>query len=285
MKSASQIFFAFLLLGVGVILLLINLGVISLEIREFLDYIYPFLLLLLGSIWFIQSFMRGSSTRLFFGILFIVLSILLILDRSGALTFHFSDIWNLWPIIFIYIGIKKLFFKKRKIHVRDYSKYSKKWSYSFDSNDFKIKNEDEDLDHMSFENVDTKWDKQGDYDKNVFVGNIEFKKSNWYLEPMNLVSAIGNYYIDFSKAFIPDQETPVYIKGRVGDVKIILPEDVPVKIEAYNSIGDIKLFSKSQDNIGRGTWVTFTSPDYEEATKKIYLKIKLNIGSIRIDRV
>jgi len=283
MKSASQIFFAFLLLGVGVILLLINLGVISLEIREFLDYIYPFLLLLLGSIWFIQSFMRRSSARLFFGILFIVLSILLILDRSGALTFHFSDIWNLWPIIFIYIGIKKLFFKKRKVHVKDYSKYSKNWSYSFDSNDFKMKNEDENPNHMSFE--ETKWDKKADYDKNVFVGNIEFKQSNWYLEPMNLISAIGNYYIDFSKAFIPDQETPVYIKGRVGDVKIILPEDVPVKIEAYNSIGDIKLFSKSQDNIGRGTLVTFTSPDYEEATKKIYLKIKLNIGSIRIDRV
>jgi lia operon protein LiaF len=267
MRTASQIVVACILLGIGVILLLINLGVVSLEFQSFLDLFYPYVFLLLGVILLIQSLKMHSSSRLFFGLFLTVFSSLLILDDNGILTFHFSDFWSLWPLIFIYIGVKKLLFKKKKKSpkILTYTYSSENGSQHFHS--------------------DMDWDQKNSQGKNVLVGNFEFKKSNWSLEPMNLVNAVGNYYIDFSKAFIPDQETPVFIKGRIGDVKIILPEDVPVKIEAFNSIGDIKLFKESYDQIGRGDWVTYISPDYEEATRKIHIRVKLSIGSIRIDRV
>lgn len=267
MRTASQIVVACILLGIGVILLLINLGIVSLEFQSFLDLFYPYVLLILGVILFVQSFKMYSSARLLFGLFLTVFSTLLILDDNGLLTFHVSDIWSLWPLIFIYIGVKKLLFKKKK-------KSPKILTYTYSS-----KSGDQ---HF---HSDIGWDEQKKHGKNVLVGNFEFKESNWYLEPMNLENAIVNYYIDFSKAFIPDQETPVFIKGRIGDVKIILPEDVPVKIEAFNSIGDIKLFKKSYDQIGRGDWITYISPDYEEATRKIHIRVKLSIGSIRIDRV
>ena len=33
---------------------------------------------------------------------------LLLADYFGYVTFHWGDIWNLWPLLFVYIGLEML---------------------------------------------------------------------------------------------------------------------------------------------------------------------------------
>lgn len=119
--------------------------------------------------------------------------------------------------------------------------------------------------------------------KGLSIGDVSFNESNWALEPMELYNSIGDYYIDFCKAYIPEKETPITVRGWIGDVKMIVPEDIPVCVHAKINVGDIRIFEQKSDSINR--YVEYRSLGYDEATRKLNITVELKIGSIRIDKV
>jgi lia operon protein LiaF len=94
---------------------------------------------------------------------------------------------------------------------------------------------------------------------------------------------IGDYFIDFSKAFIPEKETQVIVRGWIGDVKMIIPENVPVMIQSTINVGDIRIFDQKTGDINRS--LHYKSPGYDEASRKLKIAVQVKIGSIRIDKV
>ncbi|MCU9612501.1 cell wall-active antibiotics response protein LiaF [Caldibacillus lycopersici] len=353
--STSKLLFALLLSAVGVILLLVNIGVISLEIKNIFHNVYPFLFFILGLIWCYQGFSSRRKRRIFWGLFFIVFASFLIADRFGYVTFGFWDIFKLWPFLLIYFGIQMLFGKKKIVkvtitndkkqkneektiidsefddfdlafssefhednrkkekknnldveeilqlvnqHVSDEAirekiqeklktKYAKKTKeeYRQTDGDNYMGNDNE---PASYEDISKRKASSNNTDINVFgmsIGDIEYKKTNWSLEPMKLQHMIANYYFDFSKAFIPEGETPVTLKGRVGDITILIPEDIPVKISVKNAIGNVELFGQDSPNVGSGRVYYYESDNYADATRKINLTIHLSIGSVEINQV
>lgn len=119
--------------------------------------------------------------------------------------------------------------------------------------------------------------------RGLTIGDISFKENNWALEPMELYNTIGDYFIDFNKAYIPEKETSVTLKGWIGDVKMIIPEGVPVSIQANIKVGDVRIFEHKSEAINR--YLEYKTPGYDEATRKLKIMIELKIGSIRIDKV
>ncbi|WP_102261759.1 cell wall-active antibiotics response protein LiaF [Mesobacillus jeotgali] len=252
-RSMNQIAAAVILSALGVILLLVNLGVISLEIKELFVVTYPFLLFLYGLVALLKrQFGWGSFIVLF--------SSLLIMERFGVIDFHFLDVWKLWPLVLIYFGAGILF-KGRKLKV-------------IYRTDFPSAKEAENI-----PSAETSLKKI----RGVSIGNVTFKKQNWAVEPMDLYNMIGEYFIDFSKGFIPDRETPIVVRGWIGEVKMLIPEDVPVKINAVIGVGEVKLFDYAQEQIKHV--VAYKSDDYDQAIRKLNITIELKIGSVRIDRV
>jgi lia operon protein LiaF len=252
-RSMNQIAAAVILSGLGVILLLVNLGVISLEIKELFVVTYPFLILVYGLVVLLQrKFGWGSFIVLF--------SSLLIMDRFGMISFDFLDVWKLWPLLLIYFGLA-LLFRNKKIKVIYQTDFS------------------------SAKQIDTIQDPDTTLKKirGVSIGKVTFKKQNWAVEPMDLYNMVGEYFIDFSKGFIPDRETPIRVRGWVGEVKMLIPEDVPVKIDAVIGVGEVKLFDYAQEQIKHV--VAYKSDDYDDAVRKLNITIELKIGSVRIDRV
>ncbi len=110
---------------------------------------------------------------------------------------------------------------------------------------------------------------------------MKFNGPNWPLESMDLFNLIGDYYFDFGKAYIPEGKTVIRINGKIGDVKMLIPEDVPVDIQIKVKIGDIRMFKNKVENQS----LHYRSPDFDASTKKIYMEISLSIGSIRINHV
>ena len=252
-RSVNQIAAAIILSGLGIILLLVNLGVISLEIKELFVVTYPFLLIVYGLVLLLRKrFGWGSFISLF--------SALLIMDRIGVIDFRFLDVWKLWPLVLIYFGAAILF-NSRKIKV----------IYKTDLPSSK--------EMESFPDSETTLKKI----KGVSIGKVTFKKQNWAVEPMDLYNMIGEYFIDFSKGFIPDRETPIRVRGWIGEVKMLIPEDVPVKIDAVIGVGEVKLFDYAQEQIKHV--IAYKSDDYDQAVRKLNITIELKIGSVRIDRV
>lgn len=268
--SVNQIIFAAVLLFVGIFLLLSNIGVISLEIKDVIVECYPFVFLVLSLLIILRAIIRHKSGRLLWGFFLFVFFLMLSLDRLKIISFHLSDFWRLWPVLLIYLGLN-LLLKRRKVKVfihRDLSSQS-------------LENE------MNFKNSECQTQvSQINNDKKVrvfSVGDLELKKSNWSLEPMNLSNSIGDYFIDFSKAYIPEKETSIAIQGWIGDVKMIVPDGIPVKVKAKVKIGDIRIFDLRSSDLNRH--LAFETTGYEEAVKKLNITIELKIGSVRIDKV
>ncbi|MCR8849621.1 cell wall-active antibiotics response protein LiaF [Rossellomorea sp. SC111] len=267
-KGRKQWFFSFLLMVIGLWLLLLNIGVISLEITQIFVNIIPILLLLLGLKWSVDSFLKKSFGKLLFGLFSLALGMLIILDRYAVLDFDYGNWWKLWPVIIIAIAIHRIV-RNKPIKVSISSDYP--FDKHADSNDL-----GQPLDQKILQ-------KKNKVNKGFIVGDIRFAEPNWPLENMKLYNAIGDYYFDFSKAFIPEGETPVDIKGWIGDVKMIIPENVPVEITLKVQVGDVKLFDQKSADIRSELY--YRSPRYVEASKKIKLTIDVKIGSIRITRI
>ncbi|MGG4167109.1 cell wall-active antibiotics response protein LiaF [Rossellomorea vietnamensis] len=267
-KGRKQWFFSFLLMVIGLWLLLLNIGVISLEITQIFVNIIPILLLLLGLKWSVDSFLKKSFGKLLFGLFSLALGVLIILDRYDVVDFDYGNWWKLWPVIIIAIAIHRIVRNKP-------FKVSISSDYPFDK-----EADSDDLGQPSDQKI---LQKKNKVNRGFIVGDIRFAEPNWPLENMKLYNAIGDYYFDFSKAFIPEGETPVDIKGWIGDVKMIIPENVPVEITLKVQVGDVKLFDQKSADIRSELY--YRSPRYVEASKKIKLTIDVKIGSIRITRI
>lgn len=276
-KTATQFLWALCLITVGVILLLVNLDLISFEFKQIYLFVYPFVLALYGLYLFLKSFPYRDSGDLFWGLFISVLSGFLIADRFDLIEFRFLDFWKLWPVIFIAIAFNMIFFKKKIVNIE------------FEKKTYKVDDENDGWD--DFDNWEYKYEiksKSSETDVNIFglsISDKKFKDPNWLLEPMNLSSVICDYYFDFSKAFIPEGETPVKVKGKVGQIVMLIPEDLPIQLTVKNSIGNISVFGQDMANTGSSRTYSFVSPNYNEATRKLKLNVKLTVGSIEIVKV
>ncbi|WP_160847648.1 cell wall-active antibiotics response protein LiaF [Pontibacillus yanchengensis] len=244
-------------IALGAFLILTNLDIISLEISNAFHFSYPFFIFGMG-VFIILDTIRGNQDGLGFGSFLIVFGGLLIADRFDYVEFNFLEFWRLWPLLFIYIGISFFSPSKKKKKPKVYV------------------SKDNDVDD---EYIKKKHKKK----RNVAIGDHRFDQPNWNVESMDLWNVIGDYHVDFTKAFIPDQETSISISGVIGDVKVIIPEHVDFQIHATIKTGDIRVLDEKSEGLNRD--IHFKTPGYEEATKKLDLDVHFKIGDIKVDRV
>lgn len=254
----SRFVVSLIFITVGVLLLLTNLGLLSrlgiskITFGELWHIVYPIIFILIG-IRLIYDFIKNRSGSWMVGSFLLIFGSLLLLGLLGMIEFRFKDIFNLWPLLIIYIGFSLIRWPKRK----------RKISVHFDKSDT---------------------DSESTWTFGRFtVGDHEFKDPNWKVEPMDLWNMAGNYYIDFSKAFIPDEKIPISIDSWAGDIQILLPEHVEFKVVATVKAGEINILGQKAEGLNRK--ISFTSNDFESATRKLDLSLHLKAGTIRIDWV
>lgn len=249
---------AFIIIVIGVLLILQNLAVIDMDINGIWPYAYAGLFITFGIKWFIDD-LRNDGGSWIFGSFLFVFGALLLLGELQVIHFNFDDIFKLWPLLIIYIGFSIIGKPKRK----------KDYKFVIDTDDKK--------DHATA--FETK-KKRGN---RFSVGDHQFKDPNWKVEPMNLYNAAGDYYIDFSKAFIPEKEIPISINSWAGDIQILMPEYVACRIDASVKAGEINIMGQTSEGVNRKLF--YQTEDYDEATRKLAISLKLTAGSVRVDKV
>jgi lia operon protein LiaF len=267
--SLGKYIMSIVLVTAGIMLLLVNLEVISLEINKILVYSIPVLLILVGLKWLLEGlFSRRNRGSVFWGLFSTIYGSLLLADLIDYLEFSFGDVWKLWPLFLVYIGFK----------LTGNSNKSKP--------KIKVKVEKDKMKNEVKENMDLEGLKSVEKDiSNVFniVSDASYKGSNWSVEPMNIHKGILDYDFDFTKAFIPDEETPISISGWVGDIKIRVPEDLEFMIEGRTNLGDIKVGDVKSDGFGQDLY--YKTPGYDQVTRKLKFSFNFRVLDLRIERV
>ncbi|PAV29285.1 hypothetical protein CIL05_12885 [Virgibacillus profundi] len=249
MSRMLRYFLAVFLIGFGVMLVFANLGMVDFDFNTLWHYIYPVFFVVIGFKWLIDFF-RKKGSGWFRGSFFLLLGTLLLLDRFEIITFYFRDVLKLWPLLIIYIGFLLIGGRGKTIIIhRGKKDYTGKY-----------------------------------YDKgNLTVGTQEFNQPNWKVEKMNLNTLAGDYYFDFSKAFIPEKEIPIRVSLLAGNVHMLIPENVEFRIDAKVKAGEVNVLGQKTDGVNRSLY--FETENYHGAVRKLDFTVKIKAGHIRVDRV
>lgn len=261
-KSFIRNLLALLLILFGGALILANLGIVDIDVNKTWNIIYPIIFILFGSKWMIDR-MRYRGGSWVFGSFFFIFGTLLLIDRFDVIIFHFNDVFKLWPLLIIYFGLFFIGDSRPRKKVHEHKNINKK---AFkDSMKRKKKNHD---DYRYFSSL---------------AGDYEYNQLNWKVEPMYLKSLAGDFYMDFSKAFIPEKEIPVAIKSLAGDVHILIPENIEFRVEAHVKAGEIDVVGQKSEGIQRS--LMHETQGYESAIRKLDLYLDLMAGSVRVVKV
>ncbi len=285
-KTFFNTVLAFLLVGAGISLLLINLGILPVDMLEIWEYLYPLIFIVLGLNWLWNGFAnyrRRKNLRpfgWFWGLTFLTLGSLLLLSKAGHINFTLRQVWQLWPLLLVYVGINILSGHLRQSRmafgeVRFGGHNHRRPETGEDSR------ENNGGEGRSRDRDGRFRDRKGE-GQNV-LRSLKYDQNNWKVEPLDLWHGVADYRFDFSKAFIPEEDTPIKLSGWVGDIDIILPGDVAFSVIARSSVGDIDILGTTQEGVN--PYVNYKTPDYDEAARKLSFDFDFKVLDLQIDRV
>lgn len=113
-----------------------------------------------------------------------------------------------------------------------------------------------------------------------FISSIRHDKEPWVLRSMSAWYVIGETRLDLSLALLEEKETTVVLQGVIGDLDIIVPEDLGVDVEVTVLVGQLDISTERASGVmNRIHW---TSPNYETADNRVKLLLSYIVGDIDI---
>lgn len=300
--------FFIILLGLG--FLLTNLGIIEGSFSDILSTYWPIAVIWFGLKWFFQGIPaffqslkrdRKNIGQIIWGLYVTMIGSVLLGNNLGYFDYTLGDVWNwTWPVLIIYFGFKILFDREGDVVIHlgpdDVEKYTRKSKSPYHDdpepmgvND-KISKAERKAEkarakaeafadghtgegHKSFERFPTG-------SKRSLIGDFKLGKKPWEPDGQDLSLGIGDVEIDFTKAVLKEGRNQMRVNCWIGDVNVLIPRHIPVKVEAEVKLGEVTLFDDSYSGTGRSA--SYTSPDFDDAKEQLIILIQLNIGDIEV---
>ncbi|GAA0357702.1 cell wall-active antibiotics response protein LiaF [Bacillus horti] len=253
-----------LLLLLGGAFLLSNIGLLDIEfnIGWILATFWPAILIIWGVSELINALNRlvtnnrSVSGSVFTGLLLTFLGLIFLGNNLDWFSISFRDIWTYaWPLLIIYIGFKLIL--NNRFHQRRVRKWKNDKHLDMKTQDFPVR-------------------------RKMMVGDMKIGRGSWNLEDMTVWLGAGDVDIDLTKAIIPAGETIIDISGFVGEISVLIPENLSVHVDAKVRVGEVDVLGDSANGTGRSAF--YQSEDYNEAIKKVYIVATLSAGEIDIRR-
>lgn len=188
--------------------------------------------------------MRKNFGTIVFGVILVLIGFLILLDNLEALEF-WPALGRLWPLILIFLGIWLIWRKNVSFSV-DISSTTGAKKYSQAFGDFKI-------------------------------APKEITK-----EGVEISLGFGNAEVNFSQTQLPDGENKAYINVGFGEIKVLVPQGIPVSAKGNSFLGKVELFDKHADGISNV--LEHRDDGYEMAPKKLKIIGNVGFGGMRITR-
>ena len=111
------------------------------------------------------------------------------------------------------------------------------------------------------------------------LGDIR-RRGAWKVHDEELWIGVGDVDLDLREAHIPAGETRLELHGFVGDITLIVPQDVGVALEVTAFVASIKAFGAKRDAFLSP--VRMNSEGYESAERRIRLESTIFVGDIKV---
>lgn len=116
--------------------------------------------------------------------------------------------------------------------------------------------------------------------KQSLLESIKWNKDPWVLRNMGVWCVIGEINMDMSIALAEKGETLIILQGVIGDIDIIVPEDLGISVDASVLFGQIDV--GDQKEIGVLNKIVWQSSGYESSENKVKIVLSYLVGDIDI---
>ncbi|MNO29431.1 hypothetical protein D3C76_193440 [compost metagenome] len=297
------------LIGIGAIFLLNQLGVTDVSIGYLFSTYWPVFLILAGITHFANGGRRNSN--LIGSIILIVIGGYFLGRNLDLITLSASDFFKFFLPVMLIIGGLYMLFRPSNHKSSKHDNYtttsappnppvppmniseiespldsyfgSMEKEQAKKEREFKFKQSNPNFGHYDMGGIPN--GKVEVINKSGFIGDVHFGQDYFQLKPMNISHFIGDTIIDLTKAQIPYGETKINVSAFIGDVKVFIPDDMDLGITATSNafIGDLKVLSQKEG--GFMSSVQAQSPHYGEASKKVKLVVSVFIGDVKVNMV
>ena len=193
--------------------------------------------------------MRKSSAGLFWGGFLVLVGLLWLLDNTGAYSFDFGELVHRgWPIIIIALGVWMLTGRSRGHKVVAMATVAGDASERFSHG----------------------------------LGDVELTPETIDARGLQVRVGAGEVKLDLRPTRLTGAENTIYVKVGLGDVRIDVPRELPVSIDARTGGGDLHLLGRESD--GFAARLDFKDPGYDAAARKLRLTIRVGLGDVQVRR-
>ena len=113
------------------------------------------------------------------------------------------------------------------------------------------------------------------------LGDIR-REGAWAVTDEEIWLGIGDVKLDLSAADVSEGDTNISVYVFVGDVELVVPEDVGVSIAATSFVTDAHLFGQKEDHFVSTT--RLNSDNYDTVTRRIRLQTTFFVNDLKVRR-
>ncbi|MBI5267926.1 MAG: cell wall-active antibiotics response protein [candidate division Zixibacteria bacterium] len=113
-----------------------------------------------------------------------------------------------------------------------------------------------------------------------FIGDMFIDCKGVELHNIEVSAFIGDNEIKLHGGKLSPGLNRLVISGFIGDVRVLVPPDMPVLCTSSSFIGDVELLGKRSS--GLGNTIESRSGDYDTAEAKLFIAVNHFIGDVRV---
>lgn len=113
-----------------------------------------------------------------------------------------------------------------------------------------------------------------------FLQSTKRNKEPWELKNTSMWALIAEIELDLSLALTEEGETTIVMQGLIGDIDVLVPEDMGLSLQATVILGQTDVFERRES--GMMNKVNWQSPGYETSKHKVKLVLSYMIGDVDI---
>lgn len=113
------------------------------------------------------------------------------------------------------------------------------------------------------------------------LGDIN-RTGAWQVVPEEIWLGIGDVSLDFTDAQVPVGETIITIFGFVGDVKLIVPEGVGIKLYCSAFVSEVKMYEDKESSIFMP--LDRSSDDFSTSSRKVIVRTNHFVVAAKVRR-
>lgn len=117
--------------------------------------------------------------------------------------------------------------------------------------------------------------------KQHIVANLRWGQGvAWTFRSADISAAIAEVKIDLTNALFEEPETTLHLQGMIGDIDIVVPEDVGLTVNAQVAIGEIQV--AGERGAGLMNRLVWRSPNAGAAEHRVHIELSYVIADVDV---